>query len=208
MTITKTRLGALTVGAVWTLISGLPAVADDTELFVSTSANAGIRPNVLFIIDNSGSMASLVSTQKDYDTATLYPGSCDANRVYWRTGTGNEPSCSTDRWFAMSSLTCGAALEAFKTGGQYIDVMAQYDPDTIPGKKGDVGQRWEDIDKDQHSRAVECKQDAGFHGADDADTNLYARDGSTSPTGYWGGAANKISWTNSHNNNTYTIYSR
>ena len=206
MMITKTRLGALTMGAIWMLASGLPAVADDTELFVATSANAGIRPNVLFIIDNSGSMASEVRTQEDYDPGTLYSGGCDANRVYWRTGTGDEPDCTTDRWFEMTALKCGAALEAFRTGGQFIDVMAQYDPDTIRGRRGDVGERWEDIDQNQHTRAVECKTDAGSHGEDEADPDLYARDGSTSPTGYWGDVTTRISWTSSHNNTTYSIY--
>jgi type IV pilus assembly protein PilY1 len=198
------RLSALAIGTFWALASGLPAVADDTELFVATSAGAGIKPNILFVIDNSGSMDTQVITQDDYDPSVTYSGSCSASRVYWRTGTGAAPACSTSRYFDLSALKCNAAVQAFTTGGQYIDRLVQYDPDT---SGGDVGQRWELIDQNQKTRPVECRADAGVHGSTSADTNRYARDGSTSTSGYWGGSSTRISWTSSHNNQTYTLYS-
>src|SRR5688572_6901210 len=105
MNTSKTRCGAVLLGGLWTLAAGLPAVADDTELFVQTSANAGIRPNILFVIDNSGSMATEVVTQDTYNPSTDYSGfsgDCETNRVYYRTTTGTAPSCSTDRWFDLS----------------------------------------------------------------------------------------------------------
>src|SRR5688572_27470675 len=147
MNISNARFGALLIGALWTLAAGLPAQADDTELFVATSSGAGIRPNVLFVIDNSGSMATTVITQQTYDPATIYSGSCAQDRVYWRERTGDDPSCSTDQWFNRSALSCQAAIEAFKTGGKFIDVLVQYDPDTVTnGKDKDTGERWEAID--------------------------------------------------------------
>ncbi len=39
---------------------GLPALADDTELFIGSNTELHARPNILFIIDNSGSMGTLV----------------------------------------------------------------------------------------------------------------------------------------------------
>jgi type IV pilus assembly protein PilY1 len=82
MNISKARLASMVVGSFWMLAAGVPAQADDTELFVATSTGAGIRPNVLFIIDNSGSMGTDVVTQGPYDpTYTYTGGSCDATRV-------------------------------------------------------------------------------------------------------------------------------
>ncbi|MFZ5604943.1 MAG: vWA domain-containing protein, partial [Pseudomonadota bacterium] len=37
-------------------LGGMSAQAEDTEIFFNSTYNSGIQPNVLFIIDNSGSM--------------------------------------------------------------------------------------------------------------------------------------------------------
>ena len=47
--------------ALCTVFVGLPALADDTEIYKS-NASAGARPNVLFIMDTSGSMDGTVIT--------------------------------------------------------------------------------------------------------------------------------------------------
>jgi type IV pilus assembly protein PilY1 len=207
MNLHHTRIGALLLGAVWMITAGLPAVADDTELFVSTSGGSGIKPNILFVIDNSGSMDTQVVTQDNYSAATTYSGSCDTSKVYWRTGIGDAPDCSTDRWFNVSALKCAAAVTAFTTGGIYIDKVVQYDPDNRTSFPRDVGRRWELIDRNEKGRPVECQADAGIHGSTAADTNRYARDGSTSSSGYWGASNQEISWTDTHNSQTYTLYS-
>jgi type IV pilus assembly protein PilY1 len=200
MNINKPRLGALLVGAVWMLTAGLPAVADDTELFVATSFGAGIRPNILFIIDNSGSMAANVVTQAAYDPLTSYGGDCEADRVYWRTGTGDPPECdATDRWFDLSALKCDAAVLAFESGGQFVDKLVQYDHSS--------DRRWERIDRDRKSRPVECQADAGVHGWDDMDPDLYADDGTGVAADAWGNAGSEISWNATHNSQRYTLYS-
>jgi type IV pilus assembly protein PilY1 len=207
MNTNTTRLGALTLGVLWALGAGLPAVADDTELFVQTSANVGVRPNVLFIIDNSGSMATQVITQDNYDPSFDYPGTCDDSRVYYRTGIGAAPTCGTSNWFDYAALKCNAAITAFTRGGQYIDKLVQYDPDHRTTSPRDTGQRWEILSNSFRSRPVECQGDAGTHGVDAASTSRYTRDGSTSTSGYWGDAGTEITWRDSHNNQTYTLYS-
>ena len=55
-------------GLILTLIAGSPAVADDVELLLSTpgSSNAA-KPNILFIIDSSGSMTTVEANQEPYD---------------------------------------------------------------------------------------------------------------------------------------------
>jgi type IV pilus assembly protein PilY1 len=51
-------------------VHGAPLAISDTPLSVSTA----VEPNVMLLIDNSGSMAQIM-WHKDYDPATTYPGS-------------------------------------------------------------------------------------------------------------------------------------
>ena len=127
---TNPRIVSLLIGAFWSLCAGAPAVADDTELFLGGAALAGsgAHPNIMFIIDTSGSMGAHVQTQPPYDASITYPvfGTfCDANRIYWRRGTGDAPTCDTDNWFDASALRCDAALQAMRVTGFYTETMAQ-----------------------------------------------------------------------------------
>jgi type IV pilus assembly protein PilY1 len=179
----------------------MPALADDTELFIGNSLSSQTRPNILFIIDNSGSMGSLVLTQAGFDAATTYPSQgCDPSRVYWRTGTGNPPACGTSNWFNATALRCNRAAQAFTAAGYYTDTMAQYDPNNVSG-----GKRWETISSSEKTRAVECRSDRGVHG--DGGPNLYARNNQAAVNGYWGGSSTEISWGSSPANQVYTLYS-
>ncbi len=55
----------LLAATLWTLISGLPVIADDTELFVGDSGlfHADAQTNVFLILDTSTSMDAAVATQ-------------------------------------------------------------------------------------------------------------------------------------------------
>jgi len=208
MILSKARMSWLGLGAFWALASGTAAVADDTELFIGTSLSSQATPNIMFVIDNSGSMGTLVLTQDGYDGNVTYPqvGSCRADRIYWRTGIGAPPDCGTDRWFNATALKCRRAQQAFVTAGYYTDNMAQYDNST-----GGGGRRWENISTSQRSRVVECQDDAGYHGDGVSATLLWARNGPSSGTppagGYWGTSGQQIAWGASPANETYTIYS-
>ena len=202
MILTKARMSWLGLGAFWALASGMPAMADDTELFIGNNLSSQAQPNILLVLDNSGSMGTLVLTQDNYDGNIVYPNAgCDPNRVYWRTGVGNPPGCTTDRWFNATALRCNRAALAFITAGYYTDNMAQYDPNNGWG-----GRRWKTISSLQKSRVVECQDDRGVHGDGINGANLYARNGNAS-AGYWGGAGNEISWGAWPANETYTLYS-
>ena len=67
-----------------------PTIADDSEVFTSSAFTTGVgaRPNVLFIMDTSGSMDGEVII---YDPLKTYTGSCDTGYVYW--GTANNSTC-------------------------------------------------------------------------------------------------------------------
>ena len=100
-----TRLGrgrSLLLGVLVAFAGLGPAMADDTELFVGQAATIA-DPNILFIIDTSGSMSSTLLTQGPFDSATSYTGACSASRVYWRDNTGDPPPCSTLHCPAVAS---------------------------------------------------------------------------------------------------------
>ena len=58
--------GAL--AASWLVLT--PVWADDTEIFYATSDNEVLRPNLLFIIDTSGSMDDIVYEQAEDENGT------------------------------------------------------------------------------------------------------------------------------------------
>jgi len=191
MTFNIERTAWFAAGVLWAAIAAAPAAADDTELFVGTGTAVGAQPNILLIIDNSGSMADEVQTQGTFDGSNPYPdaGGCRADRVYWVYGNAPPPTCDTDRWFELSALKCGAALDAFVTVGWYTDYAAQYDDET------DL--RWEAISTSSSARdnAVECQDDLGLHGDGVDTTNLWAISGAES-NGYWGtfGEPVQVNW--------------
>ncbi|NQV86501.1 MAG: hypothetical protein HQ492_05430, partial [Woeseiaceae bacterium] len=74
------------IGLLVALTGGAPAIADDTEiLLINPNAASPPQPNIMFIIDSSGSMNDEVESKVAYDPLTLYPpdASCDPNRLYW-----------------------------------------------------------------------------------------------------------------------------
>jgi hypothetical protein len=97
------KISSALIGVVAVLSA--PAQADDSEVFTnSTFLATGVRPNVLFIIDTSGSMETEV--ENVYDPAKTYEGSCSAGRVYWRaenTGSATAPTCdaANTQWVSI-----------------------------------------------------------------------------------------------------------
>ena len=157
-------------GALWALVGMTPAVGDDTELYVTDSRrHPDSRPNVLFIMDTSGSLRTPIGTRASYDPAVRYAGGCDPARVYWRVGLGIPPACSSDRWFERGSLVCRKSLDGFARGiGRHTDRFAQYDAGTDT--------RWERLDAAGKTRLAECEDDGGVHGNGVDPRAVYASD--------------------------------
>ena len=153
-------------------MSGLPALADDTEIFTSLETAAGAKPNVLFIVDTSGSMTGDVIVDKlPYNPAVPYPDQgCGANRVYYRTGTGSPPDCDSSNWFDTARNHCSAAATALAgIAGAWTGKAAQYNTSNS---------QWRTLSS--NSRDVECEADAGVHGANSAPTPaVWARNNSS-----------------------------
>jgi type IV pilus assembly protein PilY1 len=170
------------------LAAALPVHADDTEIFVGRSDNYS-DPNVLFVIDTSGSMDT-VTNFLAYDPATTYAGSCAASRIYW-SDDGSTPDCATSNsWFNVSALVCNAAASALASEGYYRDRYASWHD--VSGTSND---KWNNLAAAVKNEKVECRNDNGVHGDGSSPPKLYPADKSSGPWTTAGGS-NKISWSN------------
>ena len=95
----KRNITGICAGLMLSLMAGMPAVADDTELLLAVPPpNNNPKPNMMFILDTSGSMDTEENTTVPYDSTQPYGGACDVNRVYW-TDVDVLPDCATgNRW--------------------------------------------------------------------------------------------------------------
>lgn len=179
-------LATLATAAAAALLTGAPAGADDTELFVGEAvAAAPARPNILFVMDTSGSMDANVRSQVPYDPAVTFSGSCRTDRIYW-SRTGTPPGCGTSQYVAASSFTCNAAQPNLNSAGiAYVTKAARW--------RGGTRNRWDTLSSSDNTSNIECQADEGIHGLTAASTKKYAADGATN--GPWSSlSANKIDW--------------
>lgn len=167
------------------LLTAVPALADDTEIFRSQAETSGAHPNVLFVMDTSGSMATLVTSPRPpYDPNHDYSnvGSCNSSNLYYVAAAAvpsTPPKCggsSPATSVGMSTNNCAALAAAFAAGaGYYQDVAAQF-RGTSPNK------RWNTL-ANGNSGAVECKTDDGVHGqySNSPDTVKYIQENNSNP---------------------------
>lgn len=187
------------VGLVLALTAGTPAIAEDIELFLSTPNSAGAsKPNILFILDTSGSMLTIEQTQHPYDKDTVYPGSCQSDRYYWTTGT-TIPECQSDERFSIpkSSFLCAQGIVQIDASGSFTNTMAQY------RNTSTTGFRWRRIDR-YSSAPVECANDSGVHG-EGPGADVYAQIG-TNTDMFTDNANSEVVWGSSPTDKTYSFY--
>src|SRR5690606_17362029 len=134
MNLQTRRVTWTSAGLVLALTAGMPVIADDTELMLSTPDTGG-KPNILFILDTSGSMDDEVMTQEPYDAALTYGDGvddCDPDSIYW-TDVDNAPDCGTTTQFvAKSSFKCVSANGQLMGIGRYSDTMVQVRATRLP----------------------------------------------------------------------------
>ncbi len=166
-------------GLLLALTSGAPALADDTELLLAAPNRADLpTPNILFILDTSGSMGNEESTREIYDHTKEYGGDCNDNRLYW-SETGTVPGCdsSNKKYISKDKFNCAAATRQIEGVGRFTDNMGQF-------RKGakdllddlDI-KRWQDLEIDNDGDIVECQRDSGKHGDGEDPDLVYARKG-------------------------------
>ncbi len=161
----KLRAAAFGFALAW--YCAVPALADDTEIFVGGVARND--PNLLLIIDSSGSMTEDAEGERPpFDPTATYAGDCDRNTIYWRRDRGTDPICRQGDIPAITQqqLVCNVALQGIAQAGfVHVRGVAQWDDDA---------DSWTDLAEDGDG-VVECEQDGGVHGPD-------AGDGRTWPT--------------------------
>ncbi len=168
----KTLLWSLPV-----LAAGTAANADDTEVFFNTP-NTSIQPNILFILDNSGSMDTNVTTQSTYDSATTYTGSWSDSYIYFA------DSNRYVRSIPKTSNHCDDILGRLSSLGY----VPNYQMARWYSRRND----WRSLRDENTTTDVECYNDRGVHGENSASSDKYIRD----HRNQWGASNREASWSN------------
>jgi len=212
----KQKFRAIIVGYLTSMVISMPVIAEDIEIYTSLGASvATIQPNLLFILDTSGSMNTDITTsQGTYDATFTYAGCYTTNRIYWSTS-GSTPSCTTGRWFTKSLLQCDHADKSYdsatnlplvdgfgvplpgplETAGYYVDQIARFN---------NGHNDWHSLSTNtfvKTNHIVECAQDKGIHGHNTVNTTARTYIRNTSG-GYRAAAYNHPVWNNGSNNKT------
>jgi type IV pilus assembly protein PilY1 len=185
------------------------ALADDTEIFTGATGG-GIQPNIMFIIDTSGSMSTPVVDRVAYDPTVTYAGgssTCDVNSFYFVAGsTGTPPACNSTRKLANSYLKCVAGANALgnspSSPGFYTDNMVQWKR----SGRTTFTYAWNGTlsSTTSSNTDVACQ---GDYPANSPYASTYNGPSNTAANEFTT-TANKIYWNNgSPTLNTYTIYS-
>lgn len=97
------------------LLMALTAQADDIDIYGVSGIGEGLKPNVLILLDNSGSMDENDVPGEPYDPNVTYSGSYSENRVYrsWWGGSWNEYFSD----ITSSNWKCPEAKTALQTEG-------------------------------------------------------------------------------------------
>ena len=185
------------VGLTLALAAGTPAVADDTELLVATPNSTGAdKPNILFILDSSGSMTTIETTQEPFDSSITYPGSCQSDKYYWTTS-NSTPSCDgNNQLIDRTNFLCEQGIAQMGTAGKYTDTMAQY-------RQTWRGWRWR-RPRSGKNDVIECQADSGLHGGGIAG-EVYAQIGTNLPS-FTADSAREVDWGSRPTDRIVTVY--
>src|SRR6185312_11487440 len=164
------RVRHLAAGALLALFTCLPALADDAEIYQSQASETA-QPNVLFVIDTSGSMNTDVNlTPAPFDQTKTYASQgCDPDRIYFSRGTDAPGDCRDDTSIPRSEFFCAAASAALvNIGGSgswpalglEIAEAAQF---RVHGNGNGDKPDWGRIRGDRDG-PVDCQADEGVHG--------------------------------------------
>ncbi|MCK4834357.1 MAG: hypothetical protein KAT12_06250, partial [Gammaproteobacteria bacterium] len=161
------------------------ATAEDIEIYTSLgAAGTSSNPNILFIVDTSGSMSAETLVKDAYVDKSVYLGNCESTGVYF-VDNGKLPDCATNtNWFDRTALVCDHSVAGYLADvydingdfvekgkiitptpdgaliriGTYSDQLAQYDT---------IKNRWRELTigtNAERAYKVECFSDSGIHG--------------------------------------------
>jgi len=202
----RNRIGGVLAGALVTFSCVAPALADDSEIYTSASTN-NVQPNILFIVDTSGSMGETdvpderkpYNYQKSGGYATA--DNCTSGRIFFRADGDPMPDCKSENYILADTsknnclLMTNATSFANGISGRWTGKAAQYDQ---------TNQIWRDLQPKGTSDAIECAAESGKHGATaDPTGKPYARNGDKNNK-WSSNSAASIDWSQ---RKTYTFYS-
>jgi type IV pilus assembly protein PilY1 len=186
----------VSMARVWSVISGVllataaatAAFADDTEIFFNQN-NGNIPANIMFVLDTSGSMNDLVTTQQTYDPGNDYSADSCTNfdKNYYYYSTKNTPGCNSANRIRTDLFKCAAMLPFLGSVGYTTDAFVQWGASSTSSSsgKGTVAKPrivtttqtygWKNsLSTANTTGYIECKGDIGVDG-DGADlSRLYA----------------------------------
>lgn len=206
MKILNKAISGTSAGCMLALLAGAPAWADDTEILLATpNLSQRPKPNVMFILDTSGSMDSIESTAAPYDAAVTYTGSCDTNALYW-TDINVVPTCdaTNDRWIAKSAWQCDFAARQITGIGSFTNTLVQF-RDSVVGGVVVVGDQWDTLEAGNSTDPVECISDSGVHGGGTSG-EVYASSVPVSGNAWTSNSMLEIAWGSAPRNLSYTMY--
>jgi type IV pilus assembly protein PilY1 len=185
----KSRVFAVVSGLLLSVAAATAAYADDTEIFFNQNGS-DIPANVMFILDTSGSMNDLVTTQKPYDPSMSYTADkCgsgfDSNYYYF--SSNGIPACGSAQKLLKTQFKCASMMTPIKTAGFATDSFVQWGS-TVNNKTSGSGTAgnpsvvvatttygWQrTLNAANTTGYVECKADAGVDGDGVNLTKLYA----------------------------------
>lgn len=204
---------ALTFGA------ALSAQADDTEIYIGqpTPTSAAARPNILFVMDTSGSMITNVTTQTTFDPKETYTGECTPDAIYWKSSTAGfnglpvDANCdlkgkldTTAGWVQQAQFLCKSAQDVIDVNGfRTVTAAAQWRPGSPASKSV-----WNALLRNVNDQPVDCADDFNLVKMDPPHgngTRAYAGNGTSGP--YTDDSAQQINWTTPEVSGIYTVYS-
>ncbi len=207
MKIFNNRLTWTSAGCAFALISGAPALADDTELLlVNPNPASQPKPNVMFILDTSGSMKDPQTTTKPYDHTRTYTGTCQTDAMYW-TDIDLIPSCAptNTQWVKKSSYHCDFATRQIQGIGSFTNTMVQFlGDDGVDETDPDDG-TWTYPAPGYSESPVECAADSSLHG-DGTTGEVYAQAGTGIDDPWISDGDFEVSWGSAPLNLSYTFY--
>lgn len=212
MKISMRKFTWMTFSCAVALLAGTPAIADDTELLlINPDPSQNPKPNVMFILDTSGSMTTTQETIEPYDSTEDYGGDCDSDSLYWTDvdvlpecdGSGNEPNR-----ISKSAFHCEFADKQIAGIGSFTSTMVQY---RDGAKFGILGggflsvEYWQYIGYGYPDAPVECQPDHGTHG-DGTAGYVWPVAGSGLNNPWTNIPAQALSWGSAPRNLSYTVY--
>lgn len=191
-------------GLALALTVGMPALADDVELLLTVpGASNAAKPNILFILDSSGSMTTVEEVnQEPFDGTKSYSGDCNSSDFYWTTKS-SIPDCDgngsvENQRIDADYFVCEQGMDQITAHGSFSGTLAQY-------RKSNGKWKWQELKSGEDDAYVECADDSGIHGKGDAG-EVYARIG-TNKSMFTSDEDREVDWGSSPTSKIYTIYS-